>query len=237
MATLEDVARLQSVTEDVVLLAQQDAAAALRRVDLSALDRLRPRLEAEVGDVLDGYGYGLSAIAADWYSDARLASPAVGRFVPVARTALTDQQLGALVGWSLGPLYSDTPDLAGALARLDGGVQRVVANAARETVTENVVRDPARASYYRGASANCCAFCAMLTTRIYTRQSSADFQAHDHDRCFPVPIWPGQAADLPPYYADFHEEYERAAKAASAAGEGRTAKTVLRRMRQATGRK
>lgn len=237
MATLEDVRSLQATTEDVVTLAQIDATAALRAVDQSELVRERPRLELVVGDVVYGYGYGLSAIAADWYADARFEAPTTGRFTPVPHVGLTDRELSALVGWSLGPLFdAEHPDLELAIARLEGGVQKQVANSARLTITENTERDPVRPSYYRGASANCCAFCSMLTTRVYTRQSSADFDAHDHDRCFPVPIWPGQDADLPGYYADFQSEYDAAAAAARAAGESVTAKSVLRRIRAATGR-
>lgn len=237
MATLDDIASLRVATEDVVTLAQRDAAAVMRSVELQALVADRPRLERSVGEVVYGYGFGLSAIAADWYSDARTEAPVVGRFTPRPITGLTDEQLAALVGYSLGPLFSEDPDLALAVARLDGGVQRTVANAARDTITENVRRDPVRPSYYRGAAADCCAFCAMLTTRVYVRRSSADFQAHDHDRCFPVPIWPGESGGQPSYYGDFQQEYDDAAQSARKAGEAVTARNVLRRIRQRTGRK
>lgn len=238
MATLAEVAILQAITDDVTALAQADAARALRQVDLGAIRAERPRLEREVGDVIYGYGYGLSALAADWYADARFEAPVTGRFTPAPSVSLTDRELSALVGWSLGPLFDvDHPDIDLAVARLDGGVQKQVANSARRTITENVARDPAKASWYRGASSNCCSFCLMLTTRIYTRRASADFSAHDHDRCFPVPTWSGTPSDLPPYYADFQEDYDRAATAAREAGEAVTAKNVLRRIRQATGRK
>lgn len=237
MATLADLSGLRATTEDVVLLAQQDAAATLRSVDVANLRAGTPGLRAAVGEVIYGYGFGLAAVAADWYSDARAESPAIGRFVPVPRVPLTDDDLASLVGWSLGPLYDEHPDMRLAIARLDGGVQRTVTNAARETIIENTRRDPVRPSYYRGASANCCAFCAMLTTRVYTRRASADFSAHDHDRCFPVAVWPGEGVALPPYYGDFQQEYDDAAEAARRAGESVTAKSVLWRMRQATGRK
>ena len=237
MATLEDVRSLEDVTEDVVTLAQADAADALRSVDLDALRPDRPRLERAVGDVVYGYGFGLSAFAADWYADARFEAGARGRYVPVPRVGLTDAEVSALVGWSLGPLFDVEPDVPLALARLDGGVQKHVANAARLTVTGNVQRDPVRPSYYRGASANCCAFCSMLTTRVYASQAGADFDAHDHDRCFPVPVWPGERFEQPDYYATFQQEYDEAARAARAAGEPVTAKTVLPRIRRAAGRR
>lgn len=237
MASLSDLAPLQSEAEDVVALAQADAAMVVRSVDLSSLARQRPIIEQAVGDVIDGYGFGLSALAADWYADARYASPATGRFVPAARTWLTADELSALVGWSIGPLFDADPDMTAALARLNGGVQKQVANQARLTVVDNTRRDPVRPSFYRGASANCCAFCAMLTTRIFTRESSASFDAHDHDRCFPVPVWPGEAFGQPDYYGTFQAEYDEAAAATRAAGESVTAKNVLARMRKATGRK
>lgn len=237
MATLEDVRSLEVVTEDVVTLAQDDAAAALRSVDLDGLRAERPRLEQVVGDVVYGYGYGLSAHAADWYADARLAAGARGRYVPAPVVGLTEAEVSALVGWSLGPLFAAEPDVALAVARLDGGVQKHVANAARLTVTGNVRRDPVRPSYYRGASVNCCAFCSMLTTRVYATQASADFDAHDHDRCFPVPVWPGERFEQPDYYGTFQQDYDDAAAATRRAGEAVTAKNVLPRIRRATGRR
>ncbi len=237
MATLEDVRSLEVVTEDVVTLAQVDAEAALRSVDLDALRADRPRLERAIGDVVYGYGYGLSAVAADWYADARAESPARGRYVPRPQIGLSEAEVAALVGWSMGPLFAVEPDVSLALARLDGGVQKHVANSARLTITGNVQRDPVRPSYYRGASANCCAFCSMLTTRVYRKRASADFDAHDDDRCFPVPIWPGQDPGLPDYYGTFQQDYDDAAAVTRRAGEPVTAQNVLPRIRRATGRR
>lgn len=244
MATLEDLATLQSLSDDAVLLATLQARRAFRSVDPARVEAAIPALRRELQDVIDGYGYGLSAVAADWYADARAESPARGRFVPRTFTGLSEDEMAALVGWSVKPLFGAEPDRAAALARLEGGVQRTVTNAARDTIVGNVRRDPAHPSYYRGASSTCCAFCAVLTTRIYRSEDAAGFKAHDHDKCFPVPFWPGQPLEQPDYYGDFQAAYDDAKAAARMAGEpvvmpsGRQRRdTVLWRIRQSTGRK
>lgn len=249
MATLQQVEPLRRATDDAVALAQADLRSMLLDLDTTDLDRARRGLEAGVDDIVYAYGFALASVSADWYDEARDAARAPGRYVATPTVNVERAAVSAFVGWSLQPLYSDTPDVEAAYRRLASTTQKQVADVARGTIVDNTRRDPARPRYYRGASANCCAWCAMLAARgpVYGTESAAEAGSHRDCRCFPVALWPGERLVQPEYYADFVAEYEAAAKAARAAGEPVVAPspqqrdnrrdTVLWRMRRATGRK
>lgn len=135
----------------------------------------------------DSYSLAAAALAADWYDDAREVAGARGRFTTEPAELVTKGRYEALIGWAIGPLFTATPTPGTAFTLLDGGLQRIVANAHRDTITTNSVRDPGARGWAR-AGAGGCDFCRMLIGRggVYT-QASADFEAHDHCHCVAVP--------------------------------------------------
>lgn len=116
------------------------------------------------------------------------------------------QQLQRSAGWTLAQRAS--------VELLTGSAQRYLYNGSRNTVRENVRREP-RARFARYASATACRFCQMLTTRdgVYSEET-ADFQAHDNCRCLGVPVRPGGSFDRPAYMDKWQEDYQEAAKLA-----------------------
>jgi hypothetical protein len=145
---------------------------------------------------------------------------------------------------------SDLPLEERVPARLDGQASRLVLQPGRETIAENAAKDPAGTRYVRvPESPNPCAFCVMMASReiaqlsggrtrdaTYTSYQSAKFRSsdgekyHDHCRCEPVPIFPGQGAgDVSPNFGDFQDMYY---KSAANAGTHRDPKAILAAMRQ-----
>lgn len=249
MATLQQVEPLRRATDDAVALAQADLRSMLLDLDTTDLDRARRGLEAGVDDIVHAYGFALAAVSADWYDEARDAARAPGRYVATPTVNVERAAVSAFVGWSLQPLYSDTPDVEAAYRRLASTTQKQVADVARGTIVDNTRRDPARPRYYRAASPTCCAWCAVLASNgpMYASASTAEAGSHRDCRCFPVAHWENEVLELPEYYTGFMREYDAAAKAAQAAGEpvriptphARDPRrdTVLWRIRKATGRK
>lgn len=84
------------------------------------------------------------------------------------------------------------------LVRLSGAASRLVLEAGRETVLQEVERDPQALGWARVTGASPCAFCAMLAGRgpVYSEQT-VGFQAHDHCSCEPEPVYEG--AEWPPH--------------------------------------
>lgn len=219
---------------DIVAVAQADLVERWRELPLDDRQRLSLALTREIDELVQTYGRMVAGAAADWYLELRR-SEVPGRYVPVVRTPVTSAQVASNAGWASAPiLRRGGTELA--LSRAGGALQRLVVAADRETLIANVDRDPRAARWYRGASANCCAFCAMTASRgaTYRSEASADFQAHNHCRCFPVPVFTRH--QVPDYYERFDYEYRAAVAAVNQLGERRTAKAILREMRRISGR-
>lgn len=224
---------------DIGTLLSADLAAGWPLVAVGASEAvIRSELFELTMDLGDYYGSMAAGAGADWYEELRAESGARGRYVAAPVVALVREQIDGIVGYAAGPLLGAEPAPAAALSRLDGGLQRVVTNAERETVLGAVERDTARPRWYRYASANACSFCAMIASRgaTYRSEDSGGFKSHDHCGCFPVPLWPGQQIETP-HINQFMEDYFAGRKAARRSGEPLTTKSILKHMRATTGRK
>lgn len=81
--------------------------------------------------------------------------------------------------------------------RVAGSATSLVLDGGRETIVETVAADPRVSYWQRVTGGDPCAFCAMLATRgaVY-KESTVDFQAHDHCSCSAEPEYADSA--LPP---------------------------------------
>jgi len=222
---------------DVVAVAQADLVESWPTLPLDDAKASKARASSLLTELLQTYGPMAAGAGADWYGEARAEAGTRGSYSPRLDVPVILKQIDTNVGWALSPLYGDAePDLA--LSRMAGVTQRLTANADRATILTNVRRDPAGVRWYRGTSAKCCAFCAMVASRgaVYRSEQTADFKAHNSCHCFPVVLFPGDAHELPSYYKDFRDEYETAAEKVAADGGKRTQSAVLREWRQQTGR-
>lgn len=236
MATLQQVEQHRTALADLTTLALADLVSGWRTFDLSDATAVQRQSAALVADLVDGYGYTAGGMAADWYDEARVSARTSGTYRAVVAASMAAPQIEALAGWSAGPLYGAV-DEAAALSRLAGGLQRLVTDADRTTILENTRRDPAQVRWYRAASANACAFCAMTASRgaVYRSESSGGFKSHNYCRCFAAPLFPGERVELPSYYQDFADAYGEAADKAQAETGTRSAKATLSAMRKIRG--
>lgn len=125
--------------------------------------------------VADKYGLAAGTLAADWYEEMRSAAGARGRFAALPAELPDESRYEALVRWGVSPLFNETPDTALSQSLVLGGIQRIIADAHRDTVIGSVAADQSATGYARHASANACAFCALLATRgaVYKTEESA----------------------------------------------------------------
>lgn len=168
----EKVRRGQAALAD---LARREVSAVWPRVAALSADRVAPVMSEVLMAVADKYGPAAGAIAADYYDELRVSAGADGRFTPTVAPLPDQGRFEALARWGAAPLFGANPDPAKALSLMGGGLSRVVQNVGRETIAEAVASDPAGPRYARHASANACAFCAMLATRgaVYTSSTNA----------------------------------------------------------------
>lgn len=145
----------------------------------------------ETGSALIGYySEGSSALAVDFYEEARADAQAVGRFA--AAPVILDRTVKIRRGlaWASEPLSVD--DDTAALGRLTEIVGSEVVRPYRDTVLTNRRRDPQAAGWVRIASGAACGFCKALAAKgaVY-REASADFAAHDNCTCTCAPVFKG----------------------------------------------
>lgn len=177
---------LRDGVESLTGLANADVAAIWRQ--LSTPDQAREAMMDVLPDLIDFYGQAAAAYAADWYDDERLAL-AVSRAYSASPVDLGRTGAPELARWAIEPLFGPEPRWDDALVKVQGGLQRRVANASRNTVVESSLRDPSARGWQR-AGAGACSFCNLLISRggVYTEASVA-FRSHDHCHCYAVPRW------------------------------------------------
>lgn len=166
----------------------------LSEVDLQLLFRSFRTADAARDGLMDllpqfvaVYGAAAATLAADWYDDMRDQAEARGRFTAIPADLPNQGRTDALARWGVEPLYGAEPDFATTLVKVGGGLQRIIANADRETVMGSAVADPRSRGWARAGDGEC-DFCQMLIGRgaVYT-EATADFESHDHCGCIAVP--------------------------------------------------
>lgn len=177
-------------------LSRRDLARLWRKLNLGTPAKLADPL-TEILDALTGkYGSAAASLAADWYDEDRAAAGAPRRFAAVPAEPPDVDRLGALSRWGVTPLFDASPDGALALSLISGGLQRLVTGMGRQTIEQSVAADPAGPRYARHASANACAFCAMLASRgpIYGEASAVRVGGRGVDTSANVPGHRGRRA-------------------------------------------
>lgn len=193
MPTISD---LRSAVDDLHALAAAD----LRRLwaQVTNASEARQALEDLLPLLARTYGLAAATIAADWYDDLRDEENIDRRFSAIVAD-VDNQGADVLARWAIGPLLLEEPDWRRAQVLVDGGLQRRIANAARDTITTSAVEDPKARGWQRVAAGGC-AFCRMLESRggVYT-EATVDFASHDHCRCHATPAWDDRELPVKPY--------------------------------------
>ena len=160
-------------------------------------------LIAMLPDLVGTYGSAATALGADWYEEARADAGVSGRFAAIPAALPDVGRTNALAQWAMQlPTGSTGPsqfDPFAAEEKVKGGLQRIIANADRDTIIGSSVADP-KARGWKRVGRGQCAFCSMLIARgaVYT-ESSARFASHDHCQCSAAPAWGGQPEPVNPY--------------------------------------
>lgn len=110
------------------------------------------------------------------------------RAIPAAPPNL--DQVARTMGWATSIIdqpggREQVPD------RIITSTERMVLDAGRQTIVDNVQRDRKAKGWARITEPNPCAFCALLATRgaAYRSEQAAEFKTHDHCRCHAEPVF------------------------------------------------
>jgi hypothetical protein len=137
--------------------------------------------------LVDEYGSAATALGADWYEEYRAESGVTDRFTALVAPLPDRGRTDALAGWATS--FKDRYDPIAAQQKVTGGLQRIVANADRQTVMGSATADPKAVGWKRVGGGDC-DFCRMLISRgaVYS-EATAHFQSHDNCKCSAVPEW------------------------------------------------
>jgi hypothetical protein len=157
--------------------------------DVVDADRVKESLIDVLPRLVAMYGAAAASLGADWYDELREQAEVRGRFQAIVADLPDVGRTDALAGWAVGPLFGAAPDAIAAQSMVSGGLQRIIFDADRDTVTGSAIRDP-RARGWQREGAGECDFCAMLIGRgaVYS-EASVEFDAHDRCRCVGVPVF------------------------------------------------
>ncbi|MET0887904.1 MAG: hypothetical protein ABWX92_15815 [Mycetocola sp.] len=172
MTTAVEVAAYGRSVDDLATLALRDVQALLSAFGDSDPVEVRNGLLLALPEVISPYLTASGDLAATWYEDLRAAAVG-GSFYAKSSGVVNDAHIESLVRWGVKPLFGQGS--SSVLSLVGGGVQRMVANAGRDTIFDNVMADRVRVGYARIPRAGCCAFCSMLASRgaVYNSAESA----------------------------------------------------------------
>ena len=188
---------------NLATLTDQDILRIWKMVSGASPDAIRNALLEVVPELSSRYGEMAGALASDFYDDVRLEASARGAFVAEPAPLPGSARAEALVRWGVDPLYAAVPDESLAFSLITGGLQRIVANQARQTIEMAAQADPAAHGWRRVTSADSCRFCRMLAGRgaVY-KDSTVRFASHDDCHCAAAPAFsPGRPLDVHQYVA------------------------------------
>lgn len=170
LATSRQVEQFRTDLNNVVAVARAEAEEFWRGVDKSDPVYVRGEMIEFMQDLTLVYGEVAAGVAADYFEDLRSTSDAAdGRFTAISSGAVPAEQVAGSTGWAL--------STADPLAAVVGVADRLIKQAGRDTVVNNVARDRA-ARYVRvPRGAETCAFCLMLASRgaVYSSGEAAQF--------------------------------------------------------------
>lgn len=251
------VSRQSVINTGIVGLAAAQTAALWPQVDWAS-----PAAAAAVrtvyGAIVDQFGQSTAAVAAQFYDEQRAEHDLPSQYTASMADPLPAVMLDKIVTSAFlgGQPASDVPEPEQTTSdlpvdqmvsqRLDGQLQRLVLQPGRETIDQNVAKDPAKPRYVRVPRGDHpCAFCVLLASReigpsftgyksIESAGGTVATKYHTHCDCEAVPVFSGSAAVVSPSIGDYGDMYR---KAAADAGTRSDTKKILSSMRKLHGLK
>lgn len=192
-----DAAVLRNGLTELTTLADRDLMVLWQQIRTAA--EAQEALADVLPALLDTYGAGAETLAAEWYEMARLEAGVAGNVGAVVRPGSIGAPY-ALAQWGTEPLTAAVVDWDAALARLTGGMQRTLWDAARKVVMDSTSNDYQAYGWQRIANPGACGFCVMLESRggVYT-ESSVNFGSHNNCGCTATPAWKNKPTPVKPY--------------------------------------
>jgi hypothetical protein len=223
----------------------------LQGAELADLDQWWADAFPRVREIVKQYELASASIGRQYYDAIRsldISTPYTSILADPAPDALYEVSFGVTGPTELKKALGAGLDAAEAKSRatvtLTGSADRIVGDAGRNTVRDNVKKDRVAVGWQRLSSTGSpCYFCAMLISRgpVYKNEGSAgknsnelfvgeegQAKVHDHCHCFIEPFFVDEAQS-PPVVDEYYKLYQEATKGKS----GKAAINAFRRAYEA----
>lgn len=202
-------------------------------ITLGDFGRTVPQWQAAATVTVNRYALAASTLAADYYESERELADVGGSFTPDL-VEVPEEKSAASFRWATSDLWipeqREPPPieqrLAAAKVKADGAAEKLVADAARETIVEAVQADPEARGWVRQAALGACYFCKLMAIRgpVYKDADTAgrdansrfvgegEFKFHDHCNCHAAVIFRGQSWSPRPEVLEWKRLYEESTK-------------------------
>lgn len=220
MSLATRAAEQQRTQQGLMVLLAQEMAALWQIITLGEFARTVPEWQAAAIVVCQRYALAATTAAADYYEAEREAAGAVGPFT-VELADIPPEKAGRSLSWAVKDLWLPEEEepppieerLRSAQTKAAGVAEKLVEDAARDTVIDATHADPQARGWARYASAGACDFCALLALRgaVYS-EDTVRFRAHDHCTCWAVPVFRGQQWEPPEHVREWQRIYREATR-------------------------
>lgn len=197
MVTTAQARTLREIQTGVAALVRGELDGFFGSLNLEKPEKVRDALLQFLPILVNRYGQGAAAVAADWYEDVRAGQNVRTRFRAQIADPVAADRVERAVRFAAGHLFTATPALA--LPALRAPLERYVIEPARITIMQATEKDPDAYGWSRRTSpSSTCPFCRALAARGATyRKSTADFAAHNDCGCIAVPNFNSKAPEVP----------------------------------------
>lgn len=204
-------------------------------IDIADLSGSLPKYQTAVAALTYKFGQVSALQAARYYKAERAAAGVGGRFLPRGADPAGIEQVQASVRWATKGLYSTEPDITAAKTLTNGVAQKMVVDTGRNTLIAAIENDTKARGWAREARPGACSFCALLATRgaVYRSEQTAEFKAHDHCHCLPVPLF-ADSYEPPAYIRAWQQLYRDTPYGKNAAEARNNFRVALERQRTGT---
>ena len=155
---------------------------------MNGAEQTRDRLLEVLPRLIATYGSAAATLGADYYDEVRDAAGARKRFRAIPAELPDEGRAEALARWGVAPLFKAVPDATSALTLVTGGLQRIIADADRETVRFSSIQDKAARGWVRVGSGEC-DWCKQFLDGEVHYTEGYGFDAHDHCGCTAEPAF------------------------------------------------
>lgn len=196
MVTTAQATQLREIQLGAAQLVRAELTMFFGSLNLDRPEAVRDALLQYVPLLVQRYGEGAAAVAADWYDDVRTGMNVRGQFRARVGDPIDVERVERAVRFASQHLFTATPHLT--LAAIAAPIARYVVQPSRMTIVGSTQRDPASKGWQRRTKGDACDFCRALAARgsVY-RNYSADFAAHNDCGCVAVPSWSPTAREVP----------------------------------------